>query len=89
MRQNSTAELVCEAFEAHKKIRFKHEDENHFSFSPVLVQIGLVTLLKTFFQFLLVPFGQQRFVSEILVIKSSPCYSLSVLLIEFMTNNLT
>lgn len=87
MNQNSTTELVCEAFEAHKMIRFKHEDENYFSFSPVLVQIGLVTLLKTFFQFILMPFGQQRFVSEILVIKSSPCYSLSVLLIEFMTNN--
>ena len=88
MSQNSTTELVCETFDAYKITRFMHEDERYFSFSPVIAQIGLVTLLKTIFQFLLLPFGQQRFVSEILVIKSSPCYSLNILLlIEFMKNN--
>ncbi|KAB5520180.1 hypothetical protein DKX38_024499 [Salix brachista] len=66
MSQNSTTELVCETFDAYKITRFMHEDEGYFSFSPVIVQIGLVTLLKTIFQFLLMPFGQQRFVSEIL-----------------------
>ncbi|KAF9665308.1 hypothetical protein SADUNF_Sadunf16G0109300 [Salix dunnii] len=66
MSQNSTTELVRETFDAHKITRFMHADERYFSFSPVIAQIGLVTLLRTIFQFLLLPFGQQRFVSEIL-----------------------